>query len=177
MLIDEADRVLAGALSLLDEVDRHPDGAQLLNRRPAPTANPVGWLLWHIGRVQDAQVAPLADRPEAWVAGGYADSFALPLPVEATGFGQDAAEVDAVVVRPAELRAYLTTCHDDLVDHLRRVGADAQTQLNRVIDTDWDPPVTQGVRLISIVDDVTQHLGQADYAWGIVTGSDHTGPA
>ena len=38
--------------------------------------------------------------------------------------------------------------------------------LDRVVDEDWDPPVTLGVRLVSIADDGLQHLGQAAYARG-----------
>lgn len=179
VLADEADRVLDGALRLLEQVGHHQDGESLLNRRPAPEANPVGWLLWHIGRVQDAQVAPLAGTEQVWHSGGFGREFDLDLPDDATGYGQDAAEVDRVVVTPAQLRGYLQACHDELAGYLRGLGADDDpaARLDEVVDTAWDPPVTRGVRLVSIVDDITQHLGQAEYAWGIVTGSDHEGPA
>ena len=35
-----------------------------------------------------------------------------------------------------------------------------------MIDTKWNPPVTRGVRLVSIIDDAVTHLGQAAYARG-----------
>ncbi|HEX5588545.1 MAG TPA: hypothetical protein VFZ17_14640, partial [Acidimicrobiia bacterium] len=41
-------------------------------------------------------------------------------------------------------------------------GAD----LDRVVDRRWDPPVTLGVRLVSIADDSLQHVGQAAYLRG-----------
>ena len=41
--------------------------------------------------------------------------------------------------------------------------------LDRVIDEAWDPPVTLGVRLVSVADDCLQHAGQAAYIRGLVT--------
>ena len=40
--------------------------------------------------------------------------------------------------------------------------------LDRVVDTRWDPPVTLGVRLVSIADDCIQHVGQAAYVRGLL---------
>ncbi|OOD78464.1 hypothetical protein BWP20_21685, partial [Mycobacterium tuberculosis] len=40
-------------------------------------------------------------------------------------------------------------------------------ELSRVVDTSWNPPVTVSARLVSIVDDCAQHLGQAAYLRGI----------
>jgi hypothetical protein len=39
--------------------------------------------------------------------------------------------------------------------------------LDRVVDKRWDPPVTLGVRLVSVVDDDAQHVGQAAYVRGL----------
>jgi hypothetical protein len=40
--------------------------------------------------------------------------------------------------------------------------------LDRVVDKRWDPPVTLGVRLVSIADDSLQHAGQAAYVRGLL---------
>ena len=40
--------------------------------------------------------------------------------------------------------------------------------LDRIIDQSWDPPVTMGVRLVSIADDGLQHAGQAAYLRGLL---------
>ena len=40
--------------------------------------------------------------------------------------------------------------------------------LDRIVDTRWDPPVTLGVRLVSIADDDIQHAGQAAYVKGLL---------
>ena len=39
--------------------------------------------------------------------------------------------------------------------------------LGRVVDRQWDPPVTMGVRLVSVADDSLQHVGQAAYLRGM----------
>ncbi len=40
-------------------------------------------------------------------------------------------------------------------------------QLDRIVDERWDPPVSVGVRLISVIHDGMQHLGQAAYVRGL----------
>ena len=44
------------------------------------------------------------------------------------------------------------------------------TLADDVVDTNWTPHVTRGVRLISIIDDAVAHLGQAAYVRGLVDG-------
>ena len=40
--------------------------------------------------------------------------------------------------------------------------------LDRIVDTSWDPPVTLGVRLISVLSDDLQHAGQAAFVRGVL---------
>jgi hypothetical protein len=64
---------------------------------------------------------------------------------------------------------------EDLLEYLDAVHAETEAMLrdlspadlDRVVDRNWDPPVTLGVRLISIVDDCVQHVGQAAYVRGL----------
>ena len=51
---------------------------------------------------------------------------------------------------------------------LRYVDTLTDSELARVVDQHWDPPVTASVRLVSIVDDCAQHLGQAAYLRGMI---------
>ena len=65
---------------------------------------------------------------------------------------------------------YLVVADVDAV-HARTVafleGVSAE-DLDRVVDERWDPPVTLGVRLVSVLDDDLQHAGQAAYARGLL---------
>jgi hypothetical protein len=36
------------------------------------------------------------------------------------------------------------------------------------VDDYWDPPVTLGVRLVSIISDDLQHVGQAAFIRGVI---------
>mgnify|MGYP002145893886 FL=1 len=132
--------------------------------RPAPQANSIAWLVWHSARVQDAQVADIAGVDQVWLSEGWVDRFALDLPRDAHGYGHTPEEV-AKVRAPAELLiGYYRAVHAMTLDYVVTVDAD---ELARVVDTHWDPPVTASVRLVSVIDDCAQHLGQAAYVKGI----------
>jgi hypothetical protein len=137
-----------------------------LARPPAPGSNPIGWLVWHLARVQDHHVSEFADIGQVWVDGGWAGRFGLPPDPSNTGYGHTPSEVSAVrPVRPEVLLEYL-----EAVDLQTRSILEAlvPADLDRIVDRRWDPPVTLGVRLISIADDSLQHAGQAAYARGLL---------
>ncbi|GAA5020768.1 hypothetical protein GCM10025734_75280 [Kitasatospora paranensis] len=120
--------------------------------------------MWHLTRIQDDHVADVAGAEQLWTADGWADRFALPLPPGDTGYGHGPDEVAAVRVGSADL---LTGYHDAV--HARTaayVRTLRDTDLGRVVDERWDPPVTLGVRLVSVVSDDLQHAGQAAFVRG-----------
>jgi hypothetical protein len=55
------------------------------------------------------------------------------------------------------------------------VSSVTDPDLSRVVDEGWDPPVTLGVRLISVIDDCMQHAGQAVFIRGILLRSARRG--
>lgn len=133
---------------------------------PAPGANPIGWLVWHLTRVQDHHVAEILDAPQIWVEDGWAERFGLAPDPANTGYGHSGDEVAAV--RPDGPQALID--YLDAVDRRTRSMLDGlhPGDLDRVVDRRWDPPVTLGVRLISVADDALQHAGQAAYARGLL---------
>jgi uncharacterized damage-inducible protein DinB len=136
-----------------------------LASRPAAGANTIAWLAWHIARGQDAQVAALAGTEQAWTADGWYDRFDLPFPAEALGYGMSRDDVGRVRASADLLLGYLAAVHERTVAYL---GTLSPEDLETVVDADWDPPVTVGVRLVSILDDCVQHAGQAGYARGLL---------
>ncbi len=133
--------------------------------RPEAEANSIAWLVWHLTRVQDDHVAAAFDRPQLWTTEGWFERFGLPFAPEATGYGQRSEEVGAVRVSEDLLLGY----HDavDGVTHELVSGLE-DGDLDRVVDEAWDPPVTLGVRLVSVVEDDLQHAGQAAYVRGLL---------
>ena len=142
--------------------------AQLVEQ-PAPGANTVGWLIWHLARVQDDHIAHVMDVGQLWAEGEWASRFGLQPDVSNIGYGHSAEEMAAV--RPesaAALVEYLDAVQARTVSWL---GSLTPADLDRVVDTRWDPPVTLGVRLVSVADDSLQHVGQAAYVRGSLLGS------
>lgn len=160
VLTDALDRVHAGVTSLLDGLDRDD-----LTHRPQPDANTVGWLVWHLLRVQDDHVADAAGTEQVWVSGGWADRFALPFDHDATGYGQSSDEVAAVRTTSELLAGYGEAVVGATRAWLRGLSDD---DLDRVVDDAWDPPVTLGARLVSVTQDDLLHLGQAEYLRGLL---------
>lgn len=134
-----------------------------LTARLTPEANTIAWLVWHLTRVQDDHVADLAGTEQVWSAHGFAERFALPFKEGATGYGMSSADVAQVRASADLLAAYLRATTDATLAYLDTLGDD---DLDRVVDRRWDPPVTLGVRLVSVLNDDTQHVGQAAYARG-----------
>jgi hypothetical protein len=137
--------------------------------RPNGGGNSIAWLVWHLARIQDRQVAEVADLKEVWTSKGWYEQFALPLEAADTGYGHDFDDVSAVLVTSGDLlTGYYDATHQQTLDFLSNLTG---TDLDRVVDTRWDPPVTLGARLISVIADDLQHAGQAAYASGLLKTS------
>jgi Protein of unknown function (DUF664) len=151
---------------LIERVDDLTDGLsdEVSNYRPTAEANSIAWLIWHSARVQDIQLADIAGVEQVWTRDGWVDRFALDLPRNDTGYGHSPQDVSKVRASAELLSGYYHAVHELSLEYVTSVSAD---ELRRVVDTNWDPPVTASARLISIIDDCAQHLGQAAYVRGI----------
>ncbi len=131
------------------------------------TSNSIAWLVWHLTRIQDDHLAGVAGTGQAWTDDGWADRFALPFAPEDTGYGHDPAEVAAVGANADAdlLIGYHDAVHERTIAYVAKL---TDTDLPRVVDERWNPPVTLAVRLISVVNDDMQHIGQAAFLRGIL---------
>ena len=151
---------------LIEHVDDLTDGLgdEQATYRPSPNANSIAWLIWHSARVQDVQVADVAGVEQVWTRDGWVERFDLDLPRDDTGYGHRPEDV-AKVQAPADLLGgYYHAVHKLTLEYIASITGD---ELARIVDTHWDPPVTASARLVSIIDDCAQHLGQAAYVLGI----------
>ncbi len=161
LLIEAYDRIPPLVDQALDGLD-----AEALATPPGPGRNTVGWLAWHLARVQDHHVGELLDEDQLWITGDWPGRFGLDPDPGNTGYGHDADEVAAVRPDgPDACTGYLAAVAARTDAYLRTLGPD---DLDRVVDERWDPPVTLGVRLVSVADDSLQHAGQAAYARGLL---------
>jgi hypothetical protein len=138
---------------------------EALTWRADPGANTVAWLVWHLARQQDAQVAALSGAAQVWGARGFARRAALPFDDEEHGYGMDADDVARVRLPADLLVSYVDAVHEAVVAYLGTLDDQA---LDDVVDEDWDPPVTRGARLVSVLDDAVQHAGQAAFVRGML---------
>jgi len=135
-------------------------------------ANPISWLVWHLTRVQDDHVADAFGVAQVWSSEGWAKRFGLPADTMETGYGHTTGQVAAVgAATPSAslLAGYYEATHEQSV---RLVSALTDADLDRIVDTRWTPPVTLGVRLMSVLNDDMMHVGQATYARGIILRAD-----
>ncbi len=160
ILIEAAGRIPGAARQALSGID-----PQTLHAQPGGRGNSIAWLVWHAARQLDAQLAALRGEPQVWSRDDWAPRLGIDRGAKEIGFGDSVADVAALQVSdPALLAAYLDAAVTELIGYLATAPA-----LDDVVDTRWDPPVTRGVRLVSIIDDAVAHLGQAAYVRGVVS--------
>lgn len=166
---------MSGAGLVIDAFDRikgvvhhAADGlspAELQTRLDAD-ANSIGWLIWHLTRIQDDHIAVVAGTAEVYASGGWWEQLGRPFGLGDDGYGQTSKDVAALRLTSAQvLLEYHDAVHDATVEF---VSGLTDEDFNRVVDTNWDPPVTLGVRLISVVSDCLQHAGQAAFVRGVI---------
>lgn len=160
LLQDAFDRIRDEVHEVVEGLSREQLGA-----RPGPDANSIAWLVWHLVRVQDDHVSEVAGRPQTWIREGWVRRFGLPFRDQATGYGQTSEEVGQVQADGELLLDYLDATH---AATRAFVATLTEPDLDRVVDRRWTPAVTLGVRLVSVVGDDLQHVGQAAYVRGLL---------
>jgi hypothetical protein len=157
VLVDAFTRADDAVASLTDDAS-----AAVLTHRVDDDANTIAWLIWHSARVLDDHVAGLTGDDQQWPQ--WRDRFDLPFDDWATGYGQSSDEVAAVPGDGDLLAGYFHAAHQAALDYIRGITPD---EVERIVDENWDPPVTAGVRLVSVLNDITLHIGQAQYVAGV----------
>lgn len=129
-------------------------------------ANSIAWLCWHLTRIQDDHVAKAFGVGQVWhqpAWAGWASRFGLA--EDDHGYGHGSLSVAAVRAPAGMLTGYYDAVHAQTIGLVSTV---TDEDLPRIVDTRWDPPVTLGVRLISVISDCLQHVGQAAFIRGIL---------
>jgi uncharacterized damage-inducible protein DinB len=161
LLIDLFDRIRENIHEAVDGLD-----AEALRTPIEPGTNPIGWLAWHLTRVQDDHVADILGEPQLWTTGTWARRFGVTADAGNTGYGHSWKDVTSIKPESAEA---VTDYYDAVAARTRQLLQTTTSEdLDRIVDERWDPPVSLGVRLVSIADDNIQHSGQASYARGIL---------
>ncbi len=91
--------------------------------------------------------------------------FGLDLDVRDTGYGHNPDQVAAVKADVELLSDYHQAVYENTANYLKGLTSG---DLDRIVDQRWDPPVTLGARLVSVVADDLQHAGQAAFVRGLL---------
>jgi hypothetical protein len=111
-------------------------------------------------------MADLAGSPQVWHSGGWVDRLGLDLDASDTGYGHTPEQVGAVRGVTAD---QLVGYHEATAARTQEILAGlGEEDLLRVVDESYDPPVTLGVRVLSVLADDLEHVGQAAFVRGMI---------
>lgn len=161
LLIDIFERVFQGLEKALSNLSQND-----LNEQPNPDCNSIGWLAWHLTRAQDRAIEDVTGEEQVWMKDSWYTRFnRAPDPTD-TGFGHKSDDVAAftspdVVTLLAYHRAVLERSKEYLVSL-------SATELERKLDHPVFPTVS--ARLVAVLNDNLQHVGQIAYLRGLLKG-------
>ncbi len=140
-----------------------------LNQQPHPDCNSMGWITWHLTRVQDDHIAGLMNEKQLWISEGWHARFNRPRNPEDIGFGLSSADVAAFKSPDAKT---LLEYHRAVLERSKLyIASLSATDLGRELNEPWFQPLpTVGVRLVSVMSDNLQHAGQVAYLRGLLKG-------
>jgi uncharacterized damage-inducible protein DinB len=161
--MDSAELLVDAFGRVQEEVHAAVEGlnAEQLAVRLDADANSIAWLCWHLARVQDDHVADAFGIKQVWPQ--WRERFGLA--GNDIGYGHNSRQVAQVQASADVLIGYYDAVHEQTI---RLVSTVTGADLERIVDERWDPPVTLGVRLVSVISDCLQHVGQAAFVRGIV---------
>lgn len=140
-----------------------------LNEQPHPDCNSMGWLSWHLTRVQDDHISDLMGDEQLWITDGWYTSFDRAPDPKDIGFGHSSQDVAAFKSPDVEI---LLEYHRAVLERSKRyISSLSLSDLDRELNEPWYQPLpTVGVRLISVMSDCLQHAGQVAYVRGLLKG-------
>lgn len=165
--------IIDGYNRIPGEIEHVLDGlsADDLEWQPRSGSNSIGWTVWHLARVEDSQISDLMGKEQLWIKNKWYGKFQRSADAEDTGYKHT----------PQQVRTFRSPSRKIYLDYLRAVTKRTQqylnslnpSDLNRKLDEPWYKPVPMaGIRIVSILIDCHQHLGEASYIRGLLKSKD-----
>ena len=141
-----------------------------LHWQPALGSNSIGWLMWHLTRVQDRALSAMEEKEQAWTAEGWHAKYGRAADPEDRG-ARDT---------PEQVAAFQPPDVETLLAYYNAVGVLTHRFLNGLALADLERPVPGlrpgemvplASRLMLIMDDNLQHMGQVAYLRGLIRGA------
>lgn len=141
-----------------------------LNWQPVPGANSIGWLAWHLTRSHDRNMSEVMGKEQLWLSDGWYARFGRPPDPAETGVGYSVQQAAAFRAPDGQVimayhRAVLARIKDYIHNQLSEAEFDRETYSPTLHIT---LPVRR--RLLGVINEGFQHLGQAAYVRGLLKG-------
>ena len=130
--------------------------------RPAPHTNNIGFILWHVARVEDSRVSVLQGESSLWESQGWHKRFEQPVDAPDPGdrMGLRALPLPSL----SNLTGYLKAVHQQTDEFLSTLTPD---RLDTVPDPS-QPERTVVASLRHLITHKNNHHGQVDYIRGLL---------
>ena len=154
------------------ELEHTLDGLNVdeLNQQPSPDSNSIGWLTWHLTRSHDRNISEVSGQEQLWISDEwYAKFNRQPNPAE-TGVGHSTQEAAAFRSPDSQVileyhRAVVERIKDYIRNRMSETELDRETHSPTLRIT-----ATVRARLLGIISEGLQHVGQAAYVRGLLKG-------
>ena len=164
LIMDGYDRILQAlehALSGLTEDD--------LNEQPHPDCYSIGWLAWHLTRLQDDYIADLMGEDQLWAKDMWYTKFNRAPDLEDIGLSHTAEDIAAF--RSVNVDTLLEYHRAVLHRTKQYIATLSMDDLARELNEPWfHTPPTVAVRLMTVMSDSLQHVGQIAYVRDLLKG-------
>ncbi|MFC2033800.1 DinB family protein [Chloroflexota bacterium] len=169
--MDCKEMFINGYEDIFGELERTMNGltAEDLNWQLHPECNSIGWIAWHVTRLEDHQIAYILEKEQLWIKDGWHAKFNRPADSKDVGFGHTPEQVSEF--ESPDIQVFL--------DYNRAIFKRAKQHFSELTDLDWDQPLDEqwhgtpvkvGWRLLSVLEDCHQHTGQMAYIRGLRQG-------
>ena len=161
LIVDVFEQIPQGLGSALDGLNQED-----LNHQPSHDSNSIGWLVWHLARVQDRVITGMMNEEELWIKEGWHARFNRPADLQDFGLGHT----------PEDLAAFKSPDVRTLLDYHQAVHSQTKRYLTNLSEMELDQKFvhpkfhTVGVRLAALINDNLQHTGQVAYLRGLLKG-------
>ena len=140
----------------IEETDRFPVANQ------APQIKSMTWLAWHTARELDFQIADLADEKPIWHIQNWKAEFLFTIADDVQDWAHSLSEACLIQSDNREaLFGYLKAATIAAINYVETL---TESSLDDIVDNNWTPAVTRGVRLVSIINDASMQSGQVFYS-------------
>ena len=131
--------------------------------QPAPDANSIGWILWHMVRVEDMWIQFFAQfQTELWETEGWHEKFGLP--TRDNGFGHTAEQVNNFPgVDLEQFLQYRAAVRASTLAYLDTLNPDDMATVPR----ERRPEMSLGAMFRQIIGEMYQHVGHIAYLRGL----------